>query len=277
MSQSIISLEDYIYRSIWAYPSLYLRNTIRESRGAVLRHLFLTIGNGIEYNPELKNFNNNNYTRLPQNVADRIKAGEKIVEVCKGYHKQAIYFYNDFIQSDNKHLLDVKTPTVWRLIETLVKATVYPDGHYRYVQLLKKNAQRENNSDDTDFKRPYPYSLEYVPMWDRAAKKLIDKNLILSDWREGIVEIYTWAKEWMESEKFDKNDYFNWTLSLGKQGGQDFINNQWAKRKSMKQLCKDYGIPYAHYQTPEDFVKVVVAKSRKRYIDTAQLIIDTYK
>jgi hypothetical protein len=273
MSQPIISLEDYIYTCIFRYPSLYSRNTIKESRRAILDHLFLVIGNGIEYNPESKNFSHPEYKKLPQEHIDRIKAGEKIVVVYKGYNKQGVSFYKDFIKTNQKYLLGVKPK--WDEHETALKAEVYPDEHYQYIELLKGNLRWENNSDDTDFDSPYPYSLEYVPMWDRAAKKLIDKDLILPDWRDGIVEIYTWAREWMESEKFDKNDYFNWVLGLNKPGS--YFKSKWEKRESMEKLCGDYEIPYADYQTPEDFVKVVVAQQRKKYIDTAQLIIDTYK
>ena len=272
MSKPIITLEDYIYHSIWGYPSLYSRNTHEESRRTVLDHMFLTIGNGVEYNSELKNFSPPNVKKLPEKTIKRIKAGEKIVVVYKGYDIKERHFYEDFIKSDQKHLLNVKNPRDWRLQESLVKATVYPDDHYMYINLLNKL-----KSNDGSFSRPYPYSLHYTPMWDREAKKLIDKELILPDWREGIVEIYTWARDWMVSDEFDNNDYFNWALKFNEQDKDSYFMKKWNNKESVEQLCGEYEIKPKQYENPIDMVRDIVAKSRQKYIDEAQLIINTYQ
>lgn len=273
MSKSTVSLVDYIYASIFYYPGLYSRNTYEESRLAVLKHLFLVIGSGIEYDPETKAFNNGTEKRVSEEIISRLKAGEKIVVVLEGIYTKEVHLYEDFIKSDQKYLLKVKPSKdpmerLRQLDSKFKKAEIYPDAHNNYIELLKKHREGEC------FCRPYPYSLEYTPMWDRQAKRLMDRELILPEWREAIVEIYTWARDWMQSDKFDNDNYFNWPLKLGRPGC--YFTNKWNTRKSMEQLCEDYGIPYKDYQNPLDMVKDIVAKQRKGYIDTAQLIIDTY-
>lgn len=266
-----ITLEDYIYASIYHYPGLYSRNTYEESRYSVLNHLFLVIGTGVEYNPETKTFSDGSKESVSQEIIARLKAGEKIVQISKGYNTIEVCFYDDFIKSGRQELLEVKRPKDWKLQETLVKATIYPDDHYRYIDLLK-----EFKDGDECFHRPYPYSLEYTPMWDREAKKLIDKELILDDWREGIVEIYTWARDWMVSDKFDNNDYFNWALNFNEKDKESYFMKKWNNKESTEQLCEEYAIEPKHYENPIDMVKDIVARARRKYIHEAQLIINTY-
>lgn len=268
MSKSIIKLEDYIWASVFRYPRLYSRNTYQESRMAVLKHLFLVIGNGIEYNPELNNFNNHEYTCLLPEIVDRLKAGEKIVQVIRGYETVEVCFYKDFIDSGRENLLNITMPQSFELRQKLLMAEIYPDSHYIYINFLNNS-----NCNDGAFDSPYPYSLEYTPMWDRQNRKLMDKELILSDWREGIVEIYTWARDWMKSDKFEKNNYFNWANKLDKDSL--FLDN-WKNKRSVEEFCINYGIEPKQYQNPLDAAKDIVAKNRKQRIDTAQLIIDTY-
>jgi len=270
MSKLAVSLEDYIYTSIWSHPCSYSRNTWLESKFAVLRQLFLVIGNGVEYVPEFKNFNSHEYPILPEETKAKLNSGEKIVVVWKGYSVIEVCFYKDFIKSGREHLIHEKPSFKDR--EKTLKADVYPDNHYSYIERLNK--LKEN---DGSFDKPYPYSLHHTPMWDRENHKLIDKDLILPDWREGIVEIYIWAKEWMESDNFDKDDYFNWTLKLKTNDENSYFMRKWNERESMEQLCVAYAIPFKDYQEPMDMVRDIVAKNRKKYIDTAQLIVDTYK
>lgn len=273
MSKVPISVVDYIYSSIFYYPALYSRNTYEESRLAVLKHLFLVIGTGVEYDPETKAFSDGSKECIPQDIIVRLKDGEKTVVVSEGIYTKEVHLYKDFIKSDQKHLLKVKPSKdpmerLRQLDSKFKKAEIYPDAHNNYIKLLKKDKE------DGCFQRPYPYSLEYTPMWDRQAKRLMDKKLILPEWREAIVEIYTWARDWMQSDKFDNDNYFNWSLKLD--GPSCYFTEKWNNRKSTEQLCEDYDIPYKDYQNSLDMVKDIVAKQRKRYIDTAQLIIDTY-
>lgn len=45
-----MTLDNYIYSSIYLYPMLYYYKDPKKSRNCVLDHLFLTLGNGEKFN-----------------------------------------------------------------------------------------------------------------------------------------------------------------------------------------------------------------------------------
>lgn len=281
-----ISLDDYIYSQIFYWPSLYYREDFEKSKLRVLNYLFLVNGTGIKYSPEFRNFNSNKYAAISNNRKNRIKQGEKLIEVCKGgkildyfSHKKVsrnldkrykIYFERDFYKLNIKFFKNyeiVSKDITESEVENANVITIYPDDNIEYEKMLDKLNQN-------CFYRPYPFSLHYVPMWDEENKKLIDKDLIADDWREGIIWVYEKSLAWLTSESFYKDTYFNWALTVGKPGCT--FTQRW-NNNSLEKMCKDYEIPFKEYKSPKEMSIDLVEKNKKEKIDTAQLIIDTYK
>lgn len=271
MSKIAITLDDYVCSSIFNYPSLYLKDNFENSRMAVLKQTFQVIGNGVEYCPNSKNFNNHRYHALAKEKKARLKNGEKLVEVCNGgeiinfstkkvwrdlnkYDKT--YFSNDFIKLNIPHLINgQELPKKFK--ESKIAST-------KVIEIYPNKPFKES---------PYPYSLTYTPMWENG--KLIEKELILEDWRKGIVDVYEWALDWMESDKFNQDHYYNWSYKVGEKGC--IFTENWNNKKSVQQICKDYEIAYKEYSNPKEMAIDIVSKQRKNYINTAKRIINAYK
>lgn len=280
------SLDDYIFSNIFLHPSLYYRGNFEHSRFRVLNHTFLVNGNGVEYVPELKNFNNHGAPVLSKNKKNRLKNGEKLVEVCAGGKilnlgkktvwrnldkKYKIYLEKDFNKLGIKYLLDQQElPDNFdeSTIGNVNVVSVYPDRNIEYEEKLDKLG-------DNAFRKPYPFSLHYVPMWDRQNNKLISKDLIAADWCEGIVWTCQKALDWINSKEFDKDRYYNWAPTVGKNGC--YFTEKWNKKKSVEQICTDYAMPFKNYESAREMAVDIVARNKKEKIDTARLMIDTYK
>src|SRR6185503_18150433 len=83
----IMNMEDFVFSSIYNYPSLYYSSSFEESKIRVLDHVFLVIGNGIEFIPEDGSFgpwcDKENYAAVDSDSKNRILRGDKLARLSK--------------------------------------------------------------------------------------------------------------------------------------------------------------------------------------------------
>ncbi len=269
-----MKLKTFIGKCIFAFPSLYYKQTYQESEIVVLCHTFLTAGNGIEYNKD-GTFGGMQRWKVPRNCIKKLKAGKKIAKIAKKPKKfenskiaQLIGIFPDYESGDEVTFLEdfllTKQPyyewgqIVKGIVEDLPVVSVYPDIKHQYPW------------------HPYPFSLEYCPFYNRQTKKFIPKGKIQPDWREGIVYIFTAAKNWFASDKWVNNDYYNWgSIQHWKESNNIFLDN-WNKKVSVEQLCKDYEIPFYPYDSAQKMADMICDIGRGKYIADCQRVIDFY-
>ena len=263
-----MTLENYIISSVFAWPSLYYRNNWENTRRAVLNQLFLVIGNGIEFNTQKGTFCNSHYKRkkLLKKDAQKIINGEKLVVVYNKIDeekiklvfpdrdsKEKIMFFDDFLKLNKKYLIwGQKKPEGKLNFDCIIKTYPY-DLEKQYCW------------------HPYPYNLNHTAFCKNG--NFLDANLIQPDWRKGIVEIYTEAKNWFESDLWRKDKYYNWAETIRE---DDFFIKNWNKQPDKLKLCSDYGIIPFNYENPLDFARECVKSRIKQHIQDAQKVIDFY-
>ncbi len=274
-----MKLETYILRSIYAWPSLYYKPTMQESRRAILNQLFLVLGSGVEYNAKTGTFDKdckrNNIVSISKRTKDRILKGEKL---CYVYTKIDGKFNGDvfpFVWPDRdsketkRFLKDiVKTKKSYLECGVKLEMPIKPSDYELYVEIWPKDKNEYEWS-------PYPFCWKYLAFVDETTQKLINRNLIQDDWREGIVEIYTATLAWFEDDaKFFGDRYYNWSENI-KAG--DMFHKNWDKHPDCVGRCEDYAIPYKEYATPKDMARDCVKFNRAKYIAECKQIIDYYK
>ncbi len=269
-----MKLDTFIAKCICAFPSLYYKESYEASKIAVLDHTFLTIGNGIEYNAD-GTFGGMQRRKLPKHYTKRIRAGEKIVDICK------IKEFDSFAMVKMGAYPDYSAKeTVMFLADFL--ATKKP--YYSWGEKVKGKVKDwpvvsiHPNLDDAYPWRPYPFSLEYCPFYNRNTKKFIAKRNIKADWREGIVYIFTKAKQWFESDAWTANDYYNWGSkdNFPKIRDNMFLE-KYNKVPSLTQLCRDYEIPFKNYGSAQEMAEDICAIRRKQYLADCEKVIAFYR
>jgi len=255
------------------YPSLYYKETFKKSRNSVLRHLYTVIGSGTIFIKDKKYFSFGDKIKISKKTIARILDNEKIVKVgdiaklstqlgifpdINKSHKNKIYFLKDFLKKNIKHLkwgdkYNGENLDEYKVIEVYPEEEKYPF-------------------------HPYPFSLEYVPFWNRKNKCFIPKNKILDDWRQGIVDIYTEYFNWFRDDgKWSKDHYYN-CVDKPDFGNSDCIFTQnWNKALDKLKFCENYGIEPKIYDTPKEMAIDVVNNNRKKYIENCNKIIEFYK
>jgi hypothetical protein len=321
-------LEDYIVKAIWNYPSLYYRDTYQKSRRAVLGHLFLTLGAGIEFidgyfgcpqNEEDFKLN------PPDNAKERIINCEPIVSVCPRNPKENpkdiqneidsrqrmldLIEQQNFSEEEKAKAIEDTKPRYCQLNYVLHEKTVsflkdYDGPAYEIAyekikdenprppfmaEIYPENPDKYKNLPKTEWK-PYPFCFNYLPFWQSNpnSKKYTyencheatveeiaaNRNDILPDWREGIVEIYKQALDFFEDdEKYCKDTYFNWI---------NFPNNMLQfleknKDKTIEETAKDYGFSDIIFNSKEEIGILSNKRNRQRYIDDCKKIIQAYQ
>lgn len=302
-----MTLEDAIYNSILTFPSLYYKDSIKESRRAVLCHYFLTIGNGIElaYTKDKTkggyftspNFYKKNgewerkydkpygHGKVSQEIKDRINAGEKLGQI-RNVNQDYLKFGNIIGESSigeerevYKWLVDIKEDYPYQWSKTEKGKT--------YTKCIDVEPYKHSWEEKYNWK-PYPLSFGYLPcveinpnyskynyetIHNMTVEELSEsKALIKPDWIAGIVEIITDALNWFESDAFMQDDYFNWSISKRDVGGFP-AKFEKAKTENFEKFCNDYKIPVENYETWQDFALACVNKSRKRYIEDCKKVI----
>ena len=266
-----MTLEDYIFTSIWNYPSLYYKTTFAKSRRSVLSQLFLVIGTGVEYRESFRGFSDSdeNKTILSEDIKNRIKNGDVIVRVGKPDKKddwillfpdrsggESKMFFSDFLKTNqNYYEFGQERPEkieYWPIVE-------------KFPEESKYNWE------------PYPFSIEYCPFWDRINKCLIPKDKIASDWVEGIVEIFQITKDWFkDDEKWENSGYYNWGGKGWRERDNIFLKN-WEESTDKLKLCDEYEIPRKEYSSPREMAVDICKKSREEYISECNKILAFYK
>jgi hypothetical protein len=283
-----MTLENYIYSSIFAYPSLYYKENWEFSKREVLNQLFLVISNGVEYvNPKNEigkgHFNNSGFKVISKKDKKRIFQLESIVTVSPlsisdfdtvwgDRNKKYTMFLSDFLklklpyfnQGDN--LPEDFSSEKYKNYKVICE---YPSSNRSYRDKLKRLGRWEEWS-------PYPFSIKYCPFWNSEKDCFITKEMIAPDWVEGIIWIYTQTKNWFENdEKFLADNYYNFSLDVGK--NCCVFTQSWNKKKSVEDLCKSYEIPFKNYQTPKDVAVDICLKRRHDYIQECDKILNYYK
>lgn len=184
-----MTLEDYIFKSIYEYPSLYYARAFEESRRRVLEHVFVTLGNGVKFayteNPEdggyfcsskskkVKEKWERQYdkpygqVKCSKKIRKKILAGERIIEirnVDKERSKKIGKIFpkndygrnrekNEFWESDIKEVYQKAYTTLNKDGEILDKChlrTSPPDADDNYESFCEKE------------RHPYPFCFYYL-------------------------------------------------------------------------------------------------------------------
>lgn len=272
------NLEHEIYATIKEYPILYYFGNFEDSKIAVLNHLFLTIGNGIQFeigkgissyrlklkDEEIDKINNNIPIREYERIDfDKSKKSNKIYPELE-YRKKNCFFKNE-------------EPFVFKnAVEDFSDLpNVVPD--YCYSEYPKN----DNKSRDC---RPYPFSMWYCPvikMSPHMSKYEYStiENITIEEIKDGldlfpgyyikhIRFIFEWALSFYSSEKFYEDSYYNWEPT------NSFIRK--FHIEGVKKMCQDYGIKEDDYSL-DDFVKTVIEKTKNSYISNCEKIVNSTK
>lgn len=260
-----MTLENLIYESILYYPGLFYYPDIKTSRIAVLKHYFLTLGSGFEFNEngELERTPSNKIDNIIKvdNLKERIDRGEKIVQVFekKSFKVKDIFF-----------LTDLKEGYIDNLPENY-KAEIFPD----------ENSERNDLT-------PYPFYLYYCEFvrvnphfkkytYDTISNMTVEelsesKNFIKPDCIEGIVEVYQWAHDWFNSTKYDNDSYYNpkcWTNSNELEVYSDSDKLERLSKFSLPEDMIDSSV--------EEVKKFLSNRTRTKFINNCAKIIEAFK
>lgn len=280
-----MKLKEYIFSSIFHYPSLYYCKKFEESKKRVLNQLFLVIGSGVEFkngyfkcSDDKKSISIKDEQRIlfceRIGIISKIDTKDKrltdlgIVFSELGTKEQNL-FYSDFINLKGKYL---------ELYQKIDPKKVNFKNFSGVVDFFPKEKE------DYEF-HPYPFNLEYCPFWNEKTNSFIPKSKIQQDWVEGIIWIFKETLKWFEDDnKFLNDKYFNWCKFLNE-------NNQFVKLYEkarikgdgkkynwdfIHKLCKDYGLEPKNYGTSYLIAQDICTKSRKKYIEDCKLVIDFY-
>lgn len=231
-----MKLKDYVLQSVYNYPSLYLCENYEESRLLVLHHIFLVLGNGMEWahtkKPEHGGYpvHENYYKRNGDYVRkyDLPYGREKFNMVWNDLLGIGIseYLNNAFgeLQGGSQDLIS-------RDFYTKIKQERFENG------IPNKKYLRSNEN-----RKPYPICENY---W--LFKKLSKNNqlqYLKPDWREGMIDIKKWALDFfLNHDKYHQDDYFG----SSDKSIKNYIDNIEPKLKSgeykdWSTALKEYGI-----------------------------------
>ena len=202
-----MKLEDYIYKSLLEYPSLYLCNNYEDSKMLVLNHLFLVNGNGMDWAIS-KGGNHEGY--LVEDKYKKTKDDEWIRLPDKPYGKPVIKNKLSFIELlekyKNEYLEDSKYKSIREFnariperIKILIREQKLKDmENGNYLQKFEEHT-------------PYPFASEYWPYAE------IDINLIKPDWREGMLQCFEWALNFYTDKETNKTYVLKYGNYIGNQ------------------------------------------------------------
>ena len=272
--------ETFIAQSIFRFPTLYFRNDIEKSKIRVLDHAFLVIGNGIEFKNGSFSWSHSSRSdkdrkkqKFNKETKKRVLSGEKIVTV---------YNYTqhpDGLEHNFQRMSEMSKASEYTAFLSDLDMNCYID--YEVAIKLKElppntkgvfdDGQRDYISYDY---KPYPFSIEYTPFWNREKKAFIPKDDIKKYWRDSIIFIYQKALEWFsDDKKFFADDYYNWLLR--EDSKKQFLDN-WNKEPNKVKLCSDYGIKLFDYTDMEQMIKAIIKHRQQEYISNAKKVIDFY-
>lgn len=258
-----MKLEDSIYRSVLAYPSLYLKQTWQESRLSVLHQYFLVLGNGMVWAVG-KNGKQEGYLTHSSHYK---RNGDWIRKIDPPYGKPTIknklsfeeiwgYYITteiDNIEEDRHGFWKDKNAEDLR---KLVHQRILEKDFYSLGEL------REN---------PYPFSENHWPF------SKIDPKLIKPDWRAGMIEIKEWVLLYFkDKEKYGQDYYFGWTDRSVK--NQEESIKKYHPNLSWKEILVQWGnVPDCPEWDWKQFTYLHREKNRLNYVEQLENALDILK
>lgn len=267
-----MTLDNYMFKSIYLYPRLYYYRDLDSSRIAVLNQLFLTLGNGMSFSNgvmrdhffKLKSYDIKNSVKLKiAEIKKRIKCGETIISVSekKNFQILAQGFESDIGYCNKNSKYIVKK---------------FPEENEKNFKLYGGKGRS-----------PYPFCFYYLPfvqinphyskytyhtIREMTVEELRESiPLIKKDWLKGIVEVYKWALDFYDSQAFLEDQYYNWIISAN--------FKEWVDRfESNPNRLNDYQIPLnMQNKTAMEIATYLIDQNRQKYISDCKKIIAAFE
>ncbi len=266
---------DTVKKSFFTYPTLYLSKNFDSIKFSVMEHMFIVLGNGIEW-AKTKNLNQGGYLLEPHyhnrkrvydtpygkdiidiDITQYLQA-DKIYEFGEIDHKETkssisamskifvemdeetkIILLNKFVKRKSSYEAEKRGKILWLESEfdKLPEKTLIPDQHYNetYKYFLRIIEPREEEDSSLGKRNPYP---NFQKQYSCFWEKGVE--YIQEDWRiEAINHLSYWKEYFNDSERI--KEYSNYPKEKDDKEFLAILKRQIKDGASPKSVFDNYG------------------------------------